>query len=96
MIARPPTNLRLIGLGCELIVGSDPYVATKVIMSPSARRICASLASHKRAAFSETASITGRRSVGELEMTWRISLVAVCCFDQTMHSALSCSVFSAL
>ena len=37
------------------------------------------MCSHSRAAFSATASNTGWISVGELAMTPKISLVAVCC-----------------
>ena len=47
-------------------------------VSPSNRKI-AEFGAAERAAFSAMASSTGWRSVGELEMTRRISLVAVCC-----------------
>ena len=43
-------------------------------------------ASHSRAAFSATASMTGWRSVGELAITRRISLVAVCCSSASVSS----------
>ncbi len=43
------------------------------------RRMAASTAPQRRAALSATASNTGCRSVGELLITRRISLVAVCC-----------------
>ena len=42
------------------------------------RKTAASSASQSRAALSATTSKTGWTSVGELEMTRRISLVAVC------------------
>src|SRR5215813_14010116 len=49
------------------------------MQSPCTRCIIALLASHNLAAFSTTTSSTGWRSVGELAMTRRISLVAICC-----------------
>ena len=51
----------------------------------------ASVAPHTRAAFSATASITGCRSVGELEMTRRISAVAVCCSSASVSSRVRSS-----
>ncbi len=56
-----------------------PKCATRCILSPSTRWMIASTAPHSRAALSATASSTGWTSVGEREMTRRISLVAVCC-----------------
>ena len=50
------------------------------------RRIVASAAPQSRAALSTTVSITGWRSVGELEMTRRISAVAVCCCSASVRS----------
>ena len=56
------------------------------------RKMLASVAPHSLAAFSATASRTGWRSVGELEMTRRISLVAVCCSRASVRSAFrACS-----
>src|SRR3989338_1095198 len=55
------------------------------------RNITASLASHNRAAFSATVSSTGWRSVGELAITRRISLVAVCCSRTSLSSRRSSS-----
>ena len=52
---------------------------------PRRDRICASSASHSRAAFSATASSTGWMSVGELAMTPKISLVAVCCSNDFLE-----------
>ena len=46
----------------------------------------ASFASHRRAAFSATTSSTGWISVGELAMTPKISLVAVCCSNDSLSS----------
>ena len=46
---------------------------------------------HTRAAFSAMASRTGCRSVGELAMTRRISLVAVCCSSDSVSSRLRVS-----
>jgi hypothetical protein len=47
-------------------------------LSPSTWKIVASRASHRRAALVNIAANTGWMSVGELEMTRRISAVAVC------------------
>jgi hypothetical protein len=47
-------------------------------LGPSIRYIDATDASHRRAARSAIASSTGFTSVGELEITRRISLIAVC------------------
>src|ERR1044071_636472 len=54
----------------------------------------ASFASHNRAAFAATASSTGWISVGELAMTPRISLVAVCCSRSSITSRRSSSIES--
>ena len=54
--------------------------------SPSRRKIAHWLAPQNRAALSATTSITGWRSVGELEMTRRISAVAVCCSSASVTS----------
>ena len=43
------------------------------------------VASHSRAAVSATTSSTGWMSVGELAMTPRISLVAVCCSNASFE-----------
>ena len=44
--------------------------------------------SHSRAALSATVSKTGWMSVGELAITCRISLVAVCCSSASVRSRL--------
>ena len=46
----------------------------------------ASKASHRRAALLNTAANTGWTSVGELEMTRRISAVAVCCSSASLRA----------
>src|SRR5688572_23959696 len=51
----------------------------------------ASLASQTRAAFSAMAFSVVSRSVGELAITPRISLVALCCSSASSRSRLSCS-----
>ena len=51
--------------------------------------MAASNDSHKRAALSATVSSTGWMSVGELLMTRRISLVAVCCSSASVRSRLA-------
>ncbi len=74
----------LVGLNSG--AGSDPKDATNRVLSPSTSRICASVASHSRAAFAATVSNTGWISVGELAMTPKISLVAVCCSNDSLSS----------
>ena len=66
--------------------GMGPWVATSRRDSPSRRQIAAFVAPQTRAALSATTSITGWRSVGELEMTRRISAVAVCCSSASVSS----------
>ena len=48
----------------------------------------ASVASHSRAAFCDYVSNTGWISVGELAITPKISLVAVCCSSASVSSRL--------
>src|SRR6266496_1161561 len=55
-------------------------------MLPSTSRSTASFALQTRAAFSATVSSTGWISVGELAITPRISLVAVCCSSDSLSS----------
>jgi hypothetical protein len=59
--------------------------------SPSTWKIVASKASHRRAALLNTAANTGWTSVGELEMTRRISAVAVCCSSDSVSARLRLS-----
>src|SRR5262249_25377826 len=92
MTARPLTNCRLMGR--VWLVGSEPYEAASRRMSPSTCKICASVASHSRAAFWATVSNTGWRFVEEPAITRRISPVAVCCSVAPVSSRLqdsSCS-----
>src|SRR5262245_19192474 len=63
-----------------------PNDATNRVRSPSTRRICASVDSQSRAAVAATTSKTGWISVGEPAMTPRISLVAVCCSNDSFNS----------
>src|SRR6266542_3446925 len=63
------------------------------ISSPSNRYTDENTASHRRAEFSAIVFRTGWRSVGELEITRKISLVAVCCYRASV-SRLSASVLS--
>ena len=61
-------------------VSGDSWLwATRWTRSLSSRKTPQSTASQRRRALATIASKTGRASVGELEMTRRISLVAVCC-----------------
>ena len=57
--------------------------ASRMTSPPSTGRIDASSAPHSRAALSAIASSTGWTSVGELAMTPKISLVAVCCSNDS-------------
>ena len=76
-IARPLGSARLMGK--RRFVSSRPsLVASHRKLSPSTWPIRARLASVRRAAASATAVMTGWMSVGELEITRKISAVAVC------------------
>ena len=79
--ARPEIESRLIGSASMVLTGSGdgPFDARCRNISPSVRYMDAADASHSRAARSAIASSTGCTSVGELEMTRRISATAVCC-----------------
>ncbi len=70
------------------VPGKRPSSAATVIISPSKRNTMVKAAAHNRVALEATASKTGCRSVGELEMTRRISLVA---FSRSRLSARSFS-----
>ena len=59
--------------------GSTFVVAARWTSSPSNLQTLQTTASHNRMACSAIASNTGWVSVGELAITFRISLVAVCC-----------------
>jgi hypothetical protein len=62
--------------------------------SPSARMMKTSGASQSRETLFATTSNTGARSVGELEITRRISAVAVCCSSDSESSKFrACSSF---
>src|SRR5262245_40228759 len=81
MIDRPTRDPRVSGIANSPTrpKGIGPWWATRRSRSPSRRKMEESNDSHRRAAFSATASRTGWTSVGELEMMRRISAVAVCC-----------------
>jgi hypothetical protein len=66
--------------------GIGPSRATRRSPSPSTWKIPASKASHRRAALLSTAANTGWTSLGELEMTRRISAVAVCCSNASLRA----------
>jgi hypothetical protein len=61
------------------------------IRLPSNRKTVPSFASHNRTAAEAMASNVGWTSVGELEMTRRISAVAVCCSSDSLSSVLRAS-----
>jgi hypothetical protein len=71
--------------------GEEPSSATNVIVFPSNRNTRLYRASHNRVALRAMVSKTGCTSVGELEMTPRISLVAVCCSSVSVRSRLRAS-----
>ena len=73
------------------VAGVGPWAATSRSDSPSRRKIAALAAPQNRAALSATTSMTGWRSVGELEMTRRISAVAVCCSSDSVSACLRLS-----
>ena len=66
-------------------IGSEPNVPLTRKASPSTQTNHSIVASHSRAAFSATTSSTGWISVGELAMTPKISLVAVCCSKRLLE-----------
>src|SRR5215470_1673130 len=83
-IARPLKAPRLGGRGYACLTaasrsGSTLWCAARCKSCPSKRITRPLTASHSRAAFAAMASNTGWMSPGELLMTRRISLVAVCC-----------------
>ena len=91
----------LVRLKVDAIVSAGPTV-TRVVKEatstipivmtlPSERNTWALLASQRYAAFFATVSKTGVRLVGELAMTPRISLVAVCC-SAPWRSSRACMV----
>jgi hypothetical protein len=73
---KAPTGLEGIGPSC----------ATRRSPSPSTWKIVTSKASHRRAALVDTAANTGWTSVGEQEITRRISAVAVCCSSASLRA----------
>jgi hypothetical protein len=86
--ARPAAVPRIRGSAPTGVMGIGPSCATMRSPSPSTWKIVASEASHRRAALLNTAANTGWTLVGLLEMTRRISLVAVCCSCVSAKSRL--------
>ena len=76
-MARPMTVLRSSGIASPVGPPRSPKTATPRIVSPSRRMMSTNCASQILAARSATACSTGCTSVGEPEITCRISLVAV-------------------
>ena len=72
-------------------IGTEPKWATRRITSPSTRWMRASAAPHSCDALSATAASTGWTSVGEEEITRRISAVAVCCSSDSVSSRVRSS-----
>ena len=67
-------------------------MAPRWISSPSKRVTATTSASQRPTARSAMMSNTGWMSVGEREITWRISLVAVCCSSASVRLAFfACS-----
>src|SRR5439155_5019936 len=80
------------GLGNSLryasVSGGDMLLTATRWSNPSSNRVTAlNAASHNRAALATMASNTGWASAGELEITRRISLVAVCCSSASVGVA---------
>src|SRR2546426_6713932 len=80
------------GLGNRLryasVSGGDMLLTATRWSNPSSNRVTAlNAASHNRAALATMASNTGWASAGELEITRRISLVAVCCSSASVGVA---------
>src|SRR3989454_12188471 len=80
------------GLGNRLryasVSGGDMLLTATRWSNPSSNRVTAlNAASHSRAALATMASNTGWASAGELEITRRISLVAVCCASASVGVA---------
>src|SRR5213079_1078812 len=86
--ARPESESRLMGRTSTWLTGSadGPFEARWRSVLPSVRYIEAADASHRRAARSAIASRTGNTSVGELEITRKISATAVCCSRPSLVS----------
>src|SRR5215470_16086850 len=81
-IARPDNLLRVGDIGYSRLMLSRSragrlYDATKWIMDPSKRKTAAYTAAHRWTACTRMVSNTGWKSVGDCEITRRISAVAV-------------------
>ena len=87
-IVRLDTKLRLIGTRSSRPLGRGPWCATRRTNSPSRKSTVASYAPHTRTALIAMVFKTGWRSVGELEIARRISLVAVCWSSASVRSRL--------
>jgi hypothetical protein len=74
-------------------MGSEtgPWWACARKFPPSSRKMEASGAPQKRAALLTTSSNTGWRFVGDVLMTLRISLVAICCSNAPLNARLRLS-----
>src|SRR5262249_25421913 len=66
--------------------GSTPWRAASTSLAPSTRTTPLNVASQRREALFTSVSNTGCTSVGEREITRRISLVAVCCSSDSDSS----------
>src|SRR5262245_8377439 len=88
---RCATKPHLIGLTSYAVIAIGPWWATRRTASPSRKSTAASYAPQTRAALPAMLSSTGCRFVGELEITRRISLVAVCCARDSVRERLRVS-----
>src|SRR5262249_14871467 len=77
--------------GNVLGAGIGPWWATMARKSPATLWIAASKATQKRAALAAIDANASPRSIGELEITLRISAVAVCCSRASASSRLNAS-----
>ena len=84
------------GGACRIADGRTPSWAATTNSSPSRRVIIASIAPQKRTAALATASSTGCTSVGDCEMTCRISALAVCCSSDSRNSVNSRTFWMAI
>ncbi len=98
-MARPTTSWRVKGNGPFISLGSScpgltscvEWTATGLTSLSSISTTYANGASHRCAARSATAWSTGRTSVGDAEVTRRISLIAVCCSSAFVSSRVRSS-----
>jgi hypothetical protein len=85
-IERPITVLRSSATAALGRPSGPKVAATRIVSLPSGTMMSTIRASQMRAARCATASNTGCTSDGELEITRRMSLIAVCCSSDSLVS----------